>query len=85
MSLMTGEQRTADAIACEETLLVVIDRDALAPLLHQHPWLEEQLSQSLAERQRRLDELRRADIEESRISVHDQVEILDRIRRFFSR
>jgi len=85
MSLMTGESRTADVIACEETLLVVIDREALAPLLRQHPGLEEQLSQALAERQRRLDELRQEDIEEPRISIHDEVEILSRIRRFFSR
>ncbi len=85
MSLMTGEQRTADAIASEETLLVVIDREALAPILLQHPGLEEHLSQSLAERQRRLEELRQEDPEEARISVHDDVEILARIRRFFSR
>jgi len=85
MSLMTGERRTADAIACEETLLVVIDRDALAPLLRQHPGLEEQLSLSLAERQRSLDEFHQIDVEEQRISIHDEVEILDRIRRFFSR
>lgn len=84
MSLMTGERRAADVIAYEETSVLVIDRDALVPLMDKHPDLAEHMSQALAERQLRLDELRDINIEERRDSKHDELEILGRIRRFFS-
>lgn len=83
MSLITGEERTADVIANEETTVLVIDRPALAPLLEQHPELVEHLSRVLAERQARLAELESAGQAPQRDSRHDELELMARIRRFF--
>jgi small-conductance mechanosensitive channel/CRP-like cAMP-binding protein len=84
MSLMTGEQRAADVISYEETSLLVIDRDALVPLMEKHSDLLENMSRVLAERQLRLAELNNLSVEERRDSVHNEHEILGRIRRFFA-
>ena len=84
MSLMTGEERAADVIACEETVVLVLAREALFPIFEQHPELAEHISQVLAERQTRLTEVHDRSGDEGRASAHDKVEILDRIRRFFA-
>jgi len=84
MSLMTGELRSADVIASEETTVLMLDREALVPLMEKYPELAEHMSQALVERQMRLDELRHVDVEVRRDSRHDELEILKRIRRFFA-
>ncbi|HSC86273.1 MAG TPA: mechanosensitive ion channel family protein [Polyangiaceae bacterium] len=82
MSLMTGEPRSADVIACEETEVLVLDRAALEPVFARHPELAEHVSGVLAERQHRLAEARLA--ERPRHSHHEELELLSRIRRFFT-
>lgn len=83
MSLMTGEARAADIATSEETSVLVIDREALVPLLERHPELVEHLSRVLAERRARLAELAMAGLEVPRDSKHDELELVGRIRRFF--
>lgn len=83
MSLMTGRARTADVIADEETIVLCLDRAAVQPALDQHPELAEHMSRVLAERQVRLDSIRvKEPVHEE--GEHDELEILRRIRRFFT-
>lgn len=82
MSLMTGEERTADVIAMTETAVLVISRDLLAPVIEAHPEVTEHVSRILTERQHALSELPEQE-EEDRKSSHDQFEVLRRIRKFF--
>lgn len=84
MSLMTGEVRTADVIAAEETVVLVLDRETLAPIIEKYPDFTEHVSQVLAERRARLTELQDNAIEASPDSAHEEKEILQRIRRFFT-
>jgi len=84
MSLMTGERRAADVVAYEETSLLVIDREAILPLMDQHPDLVEHMSRVLAERRSLIAEVNHPLNSEQRDSLHDELEILGRIRRFFA-
>ncbi len=84
MSLMTGEERTADVIAAEETLVLVLDRQILAPVIEKHPAIAEHISRVLAERRLAISELNEHTANTDRTSSHDQFEILHRIRKFFS-
>jgi small-conductance mechanosensitive channel/CRP-like cAMP-binding protein len=84
MSLMTGDQRAADVIATEETLVLALGRDVIAPVIEQHPSIAEHISRILAERRRVISELGEMSKNEDRASEHDQFEILRRIRKFFS-
>lgn len=85
MSLMTGEPRAADVIAYEETVVLVLGRDAIVPLFDRHPNLAEHMSRVLAERRLLLDELALPESTDGRPSLHDELEILGKIRRFFGR
>ncbi len=85
MSLMTGEPRAADVIAYEETVVLMLGRDAIVPLFERHPNLAEDMSRVLAERRLRLDELALAESTDGRPSLHDELEMLGKIRRFFGR
>jgi CRP-like cAMP-binding protein len=84
MSLMTGRARTADVIADEETTVLGLDRAAVQPALDQHPELAEHMSRVLAERQVRLDSVRTEAEPAAEEGEHDEMEILRRIRRFFT-
>ena len=83
MSLMTGEDRTADVVAHEETSVLVIDRGAMTQLMEKHPDIVEHMSRVLAERQASLVALKEAGEAAPRDSVHDERELMARIRRFF--
>ena len=83
MSLMTGAERRASVSAVDEVLVLVIDRDALRPVLAANPELAEVISDSLAERQR---ELETADARDTLTEQPEQQSgvLLARIKRFFS-
>lgn len=83
MSLMTGEERAADVVASEETSVLVIGRSAIVPLMEKHPDIVEHMSRVLTERQARLAELKKEGQDAQRDSVHDELELVRRIRRFF--
>jgi small-conductance mechanosensitive channel len=84
LSLLTGAPRSATITAREPVELFVLDRAALAPLLHEDPKLAETLSRVLAERaaatvarfEDRKDQLRRS-------TMPEQHTLLAKIRDFF--
>lgn len=82
MSLMTGEARAADVVASEETSVLVLDRQALAPILEVNPNLAGHISRVLADRRSLLLKLEGA-MEETQPEERED-ELLARIRRFFS-
>ena len=83
-SLLTGAPRSATVTAEEGVEVFVLDREALAPILHGDPTIAETLSRVLAERiaatvarfEDRLDQLRRT-------PAHEQRSLLGKIRDFF--
>ena len=85
MSLLTGEPRSASAVAEAPTEVVLLDRAALAPLLVRDPALAETLSKLLAARaastEERLEHAR-GELERAR-GGQDQASLLKRIRSFF--
>ncbi len=84
MSLMTGAARSADVIAETEAHVLVLTRDSIAPLLERHPELVERISQVLAVRRARLDELDGSHSKAPAKKADDEAELLQRIRRFFA-
>ena len=87
MSLMTGEHRKASVRAVRESEILVIDREALRPVLEEAPELAETISRVLAEREEMLDEA--DDASTSDMGVKKSVEretsvLLGRIRKLFS-
>lgn len=56
MGLFTGETRTADVVATEETEVLEIKHTAVKPLFHDNPNLVEALSETIAERRALLTE-----------------------------
>lgn len=83
MSLLTGEQRTANVVAATETRVVVLDRETVSPLLAANPQLAELISRVLAERQHRLLELRGSLKPSAVEQERKEEELLNRIKRFF--
>lgn len=81
MSLMTGEARSADVTALEETSVLVIDRDALAPILQANPKAAERIGEALSARAESLSASEAPD-RKTRDTVPEQ-ELLTRIRGFF--
>ena len=77
MALLTGETRTADVIAVTDVTAVEITKDALQPVLHDHPDLASAVSAKVMERRDTLDTLRAEGREE------EQRTILSRIRAYF--
>lgn len=93
MSLLTGQHRTASAVAATDCELLVIDRRHLAPLLEAHPEFMRLISQTIATRRQDTASLM-ADLEQARAATVAQApaaaaveeasnEILSRIRSFF--
>jgi CRP-like cAMP-binding protein len=81
MALLTGEPRTADISALEETEILEIRKPALKQLLDENAQLAEALSHKLAERQMGLDEYSRAMPDEERRAQTGTM--LRRIKSFF--
>lgn len=81
MALLTGEPRTADVTAFEETEVLEIRKAAMKRLLEENAQLADALSQKLAERQLGLDEYARAMPEEDRQAKRRS--LLGRIQSFF--
>jgi small-conductance mechanosensitive channel/CRP-like cAMP-binding protein len=79
MALFTGEPRTANVVAAEETEVLEIGHDAMKSLFDTNPDLVESLSHTIEERRRQLAANSAASLGEQDASAS----ILDRIKRFF--
>jgi small-conductance mechanosensitive channel len=77
MALLTGEGRTADVIALNDVVAVEIAKDALQPVLRDHPDLAAAISEKVMERRGGLESLK----DESRVA--EETSILSRIRSYF--
>ncbi|HYO77630.1 MAG TPA: mechanosensitive ion channel family protein [Thermoanaerobaculia bacterium] len=77
MALLTGERRTADIIALSDVVAVEITKEAIEPVLRDHPDLDAAISTKVAQRRGSLDSLR-ADA-----PAEEQGNILSRIRAYF--
>jgi CRP-like cAMP-binding protein len=81
MGLFTGEPRTANVVAAEETEVLEINNAAVKPLLEDNPDLVAALSKTIAERRALLTQKD----EESRAKSREEESagIFDSIRKFF--
>ena len=77
MALLTGETRTADVVAASDVHIIEIAKDAVAPVLRDHPDLAKAISSKVMERRGRLDSL------QSEEEEHEERTILSRIRSYF--
>jgi len=77
MALLTGERRTADVVALTDVTAVEITKDALQPVLQDHPDLAASISAKVMERRSSLDSFRADEDPEEHASV------LSRIRAYF--
>lgn len=77
MALLTGERRTADVVAVTDVHAIEIAKEALAPVLHDHPELASIITAKVMERRDRLDSLRAGSHDDEQLSV------LTRIRTWF--
>lgn len=84
MSLLTGEDRTATVEAVGPCRLVVVGHQALKRALDDQPELAERLSAAQVERQRALELHRRGSASALPAADVGTVELLARIRSFFS-
>ena len=76
MALLTGESRTADVVAVTDVTALEIGKDALQPILQDHPDLAAAISEKVAKRRDNLAATRAAHAEEERT-------VLKRIRDWF--
>lgn len=79
MALLTGEPRTADVVAVEETEVLEIGHSALQRLFDSNPELAEKLSLTIAERRRDLN----AQTETEQAGTVEPAGLLSSIKRFF--
>ena len=86
MSLLTGQVRTATARTRCETFCFEIDKQALMPILTKKPELLDRISDLMAERRYRLDELYENDKKEIEITEKENFRagLLDQMKRFFA-
>jgi branched-chain amino acid transport system substrate-binding protein len=77
MALLTGETRTADVVAVTDVVAAEINKDALWPILHEHPELADAISAKVAMRRDSLDSLQTDARQEAEQTV------LSRIRAYF--
>ncbi|HKO56178.1 MAG TPA: mechanosensitive ion channel family protein [Thermoanaerobaculia bacterium] len=77
MALLTGEPRTADVVATTDVIAIEIAKEALQPILHNHPELAGAISKKVTERRDRLESLRAESPEDAQRTV------LSRIRAYF--
>lgn len=86
MSLLTGSPRSAHVTALCDTLALEIDKQALTPILQDHPDLAKRLGETVLHRQHANDAAMRAlPPAQRRTAARSQsAELLDRIRAFFA-
>ncbi len=84
MSLMTGAQRRASVRAMKETEVLVIDKAALKPVLDGQPELAETISSVLALREAELMRSSSAGGLAAAEAEAEDLDLLDRIKSFFS-
>jgi small-conductance mechanosensitive channel len=76
MALLTGETRNADVVALTDVTAIEIGKDALQPVLHDHPDFASVISSKVTERRARSHELQS--------SVEDEeITLVTRIRSWF--
>jgi small-conductance mechanosensitive channel len=80
MALFTGEPRTANIVALEETEVLEIGHAAMKHLFETNPNLAESISWTIAERQA---QLAAGSQEAAQTSIAESVGLLNSIRRFF--
>ena len=76
MALLTGEARMADVVALTDVATIEIGKDALGPILRDHPELAAAISRKMTERRRHLEE-------QSEAPEEEETTILSRIRDYF--
>lgn len=81
MALFTGEPRTANIVALEETEVLEIGHAAMKHIFETNPSLAESISWTIAERQA---DLEAGSLQASQNSVQEPAGLLASIRRFFS-
>ncbi|MBP0031356.1 cache domain-containing protein [Roseofilum sp. Guam] len=79
LALMLGGNRTATAIAIEETTLFLIDRLNFGKVLHQYPQMAEQIAQDLHRHQTELQE-RKQLLAEYGLLEDDETDLLQQIK-----
>jgi len=77
MALLTGEMRTADVVALTDVTAVEISKEALQPIMKDHPDLSKVISAKVTERRARLNELQAPTLEE------EEFTLMTRIRTYF--
>ncbi len=80
MALFTGEPRTANVVALEETEVLEIGHDAMKHIFDTNPGLAESISWTIAERQA---DLAKGSAESAQTSLHETAGLLASIKRFF--
>src|SRR6185369_4910290 len=80
MALFTGEPRTANVVALEETEVLEIGHAAMKHLFDTNPDLAESISWTIAERQADLD---KGSERAAQTSLHETAGLLSSIKRFF--
>jgi len=80
MALFTGEPRTANVVALEETEVLEIGHAAMKHIFETNPSLAESISWTIAERQA---DLAAGSLQASQNSVHESAGVLASIKRFF--
>jgi CRP-like cAMP-binding protein len=85
MGLLTGEPRGADVVALTDIECYRLDKEGLERLLHERPEIAEELSRTVAKRQVEMGAIR-VDLDAQAHAanmVKEQINILDKIQRFF--
>jgi len=77
MALLTGETRTADVVAVTDVTALEIGKDALQPILSDHPNLVEAMTAKVLQRKGHLDAIRSGEPEE------EERTIVTRVREWF--
>ncbi|PYS25207.1 MAG: hypothetical protein DMF72_02415 [Acidobacteria bacterium] len=80
MALFTGEPRTANVVAMEETEVLEIGHQAMKHIFDTNPSLAEAISWTIAERQA---DLAKGSAESPQTSLHETAGLLASIKRFF--
>ncbi|HMJ25882.1 MAG TPA: mechanosensitive ion channel family protein [Pyrinomonadaceae bacterium] len=80
MALFTGEPRTANVVAAEETEVLEIGHAAMKHLFDTNPSLAESISWTIAERQA---DLAAGSLQASQASIQESAGVLASIKRFF--
>lgn len=80
MALFTGEPRTANVVAMEETEVLEIGHAAMKHLFDTNPGLAESISLTIAERQA---DLAKGSARATQTSLHETAGLLSSIKRFF--